>query len=190
MKGEQPVRVLCELLEVSTSGCYRRQQNRPSSRQREDAPIGCQIAVAHKASRGTYGVPRILKDLQEAGTRTSKRRCARLMRSQGLRGKRKNRRRPRTTDRRHAGPVAANLLAKTSAPTGPNRIWWTEITHLKTGEGWILLAAILDAWSRRAVGWACAPTLHASLALAALQSALRQRQPPEGWLHHSDRGSQ
>lgn len=130
MKGDHPVRLLCELLEVSTSGYYRRQQNRPSKRQRDDAAIGQQIATAHKASRGTYGVPRILKDLKEAGTRTSKRRCARLTGSQGLRGKKKNRRRPRTTDSRHAEPVAANLLAKASAPTGPNRIWWTDIRLL------------------------------------------------------------
>ena len=99
-------------------------------------------------------------------------------------------RRPRTTDSRHAQPIAANLIAQRPAPTGPNQSWLTDITYLETAEGWLYLAAILDLWSRRIVGWACGPTLHASLVLAALQDALKRRSPPEGLLHHSDRGSQ
>jgi transposase InsO family protein len=190
MKGEHCVRLLCGLLGVSSSGYYSWRQKRPSKRQREDAALAAQIAAAHRASRGTYGVPRIVEDLREEGTRTSKRRCARLMRTQGLHGKKKNRRRPRTTDSRHAQPVAANLIADRTAPSGPNQAWRTDITYLKTTEGWLFLAAILDAWSRRVVGWACAPTLHASLALAALRDALQRRQPPKGVLHHSDRGCQ
>jgi transposase InsO family protein len=190
MKGEHPVRMLCELLGVSPSGYYGWRQKRPTRRQREDAALAAQIAAAHRASRKTYGVPRILEDLREEGIRTSKRRCARLMRAQGLRGKKRNRRRPRTTDSSHAQPVAANVIAERPAPTGPNQAWRTDITYLKTAEGWLFLAAILDAWSRRVVGWACAPTLHASLALAALRDALRRRQPPKGLLHHSDRGCQ
>lgn len=190
MKGEHGVRLLCELLGVSSSGYYGWRQKRPSKRQREDAALAAKIAAAHRASRGTYGSPRIVADLREEGTRTSKRRCARLMRAQGLHGKKKNRRRPRTTDSRHAQPVAPNLIAERPVPSGPNQAWRTDITYLKTAEGWLFLAAILDAWSRRVVGWACAPTLHASLALAALQDALQRRQPPKGVLHHSDRGCQ
>ena len=190
MKGEHGVRLLCELLGVSSSGYYGWRQKRPSKRQREDAALAAKIAAAHRASRGTYGSPRIVEDLREEGTRTSKRRCARLMRAQGLHGKKKNRRRPRTTDSRHAQPVAPNLIAERPVPSGPNQAWWTDITYLKTAEGWLFLAAILDAWSRRVVGWACAPTLHASLALAALRDALQRRQPPKGVLHHSDRGCQ
>ena len=190
MKGEHPVRMLCELLSVSPSGYYRARQQQPSPRQREDAVITAQIAAAHQASRGTYGVPRILEDLRAEGTRTSKRRCARLMRAEGLRGKKKHNRRPRTTDSRHAQPIAANLIAQRPAPTGPNQAWLTDITYLETAEGWLYLAAILDLWSRRIVGWACGPTLHASLVLAALHDALQRRSPPEGLLHHSDRGSQ
>jgi transposase InsO family protein len=190
MKGEHCVRLLCELLGVSSSGYYGWRQKRPSQRQREDAALAAQIAAAHRASRGTYGAPRIVEDLREEGTHTSKRRCARLMRAQGLRGKKKNRRRPWTTDSRHAQPVAANVIADRPAPSGPNQAWRTDITYLKTAEGWLFLAAILDAWSRRVVGWACAPTLHASLALAALRDALQRRQPPKGVLHHSDRGCQ
>jgi transposase InsO family protein len=190
MKGEHCVRLLCELLGVSSSGYYGWRQKRPSKRQREDAALAAKIAAAHRASRGTYGSPRIVEDLREEGTRTSKRRCARLMRAQGLHGKKKNRRRPRTTDSRHAQPVAPNLIAERPVPSGPNQAWRTDITYLKTAEGWLFLAAILDAWSRRVVGWACAPTLHASLALAALRNALQRRQPPHGVLHHSDRGCQ
>lgn len=190
MKGEHPIRMLCDLLNVSSSGYYRWRRQPPSPRQRQDEALADQITAAHEASRGTYGAPRIVEDLREAGTRTSKRRCARLMREQGLRGKKKNRRRPRTTDSRHQQPVAPNLLAKRPAPTGPNQCWLTDITYLQTVEGWLYLAAILDLWSRRIVGWACGPTLHADLVLAALQDALSRRQPPQGLLHHSDRGSQ
>ena len=190
MKGEHPIRLLCELLGVAPSGYYRNRQPRPGPRQREDAAMAVQIAAAHQASRGTYGAPRIVEDLRAEGTRTSKRRCARLMRAQGLRGRKKHCRRPRTTDSRHAQPVAANLIALRPAPTGPNQCWLTDITYLQTAEGWLYLAAILDLWSRRIVGWACGPTLHASLVLAALSDALKRRRPPEGLLHHSDRGSQ
>jgi len=190
MKGEHPIRMLCDLLGVSPSGYYRSRQQQPGPRQREDAALTAQITAAHRASRGTYGVPRIVEDLRAEGTRTSKRRCARLMQAEGLRGKKKHCRRPRTTDSRHAQPIAANLVAQRPAPTGPNQIWLTDITYLETAEGWLYLAAILDLWSRRIVGWACGPTLHASLVLAALHDALKRRSPPEGLLHHSDRGSQ
>ncbi len=190
MKGEYPVRLLCEVLGVSPSGYYRWCQPEPSVRAQQDAALAPKIAAAHRASRGTYGAPRIAVDLRETGTPTSKRRCARLMRSLGLKGKKKHQRHPRTTDSRHRIPVAANLIAARPAPTGPNQCWLTDITYLQTGEGWLYLAAILDKWSRRIVGWSCAPTLHASLVQAALADALKRRRPPKGLLHHSDRGSQ
>ena len=190
MNGEHSIRLLCELLSVAPSGYYRHRQQRPNRRQCEDARMAAQIATAHEASRGTYGAPRILEDLREAGIHTSKRRCARLMKENGLRGRKKHRRNPRTTDSRHAQPVAANLIAERPAPTQPNQAWRTDITYLRTAEGWLYLAAILDDWSRRVVGWACGPTLHASLVLAALHDALQRRQPSKGLLHHSDRGSQ
>ena len=190
MKGKHALSVLCEVLAVSRSGYYRWQDARPTQRQRDDARLGDQIAAAHARSRQNYGAPRIVEELRAADTPISKRRCARLMQARGLQGRKKHRRRPRTTDSRHAHPPAENLLAKQPAPTAANQAWMTDITYIQTGEGWLYLAAILDVWSRRVVGWACGPTLHVSLVLAALQAALRQRQPPKGLLHHSDRGVQ
>ena len=190
MKGEYSIGILCKLLNISRSGYYDWKSRGSGKRQLEDTALAEQIAAVHRASRRVYGAPRIVEDLREAGTPISKRRCARLMRLQGLRGKKNHRRRPRTTDSSHAQPVAPNALAERTRPTGPNQTWITDITYLRTGEGWLFLAAILDLWSRRVVGWACAPTLHASLAVTALQNALLQRKPSKGLLHHSDRGSQ
>ena len=190
MKGEHSIRGLCELLEVSSSGYYKWLHARPGARQREDAVLAVKIAAAHRHSRGNYGSPRIVAELRDQGTKTSRRRCARLMHDQDLRGRKRHSRKPRTTDSRHDRPVAENRLAKSPAPTKANQIWITDITYLQTSEGWLFLAAILDAWSRRVVGWACAPTLHASLVLATLHRAIRNRCPEPGLLHHSDRGSQ
>lgn len=190
MKGEHAVRLLCELLAVSTSGYYRWEQARPSRRQREDQALAARIAAAHRRSRKNYGAPRLVEDLRAEGTPISKRRCTRLMKAQGIRGRKKHRRRPRTTDSRHAHPPATNLLAQSPAPTRANQAWMTDITYVQTAQGWLYLAAILDVWSRRVVGWACGPTLHVSLVLTALRQALAHRRPQKGLVHHSDRGSQ
>ena len=190
MKGEHSLKLLCRVLQVSRSGYYRWRKNPCSARRRRDAELAAQIAAAHRKGRGNYGAPRIVRELHEQGTPISQRRCARLMRELHLQGRKRHRRRPRTTDSKHGQPVPANQLAERPAPTGPNQTWVTDITYLMTGEGWLYLAVMLDLWSRRVVGWACAVTLHASLALAALYRALDQRRPPAGLLHHSDRGGQ
>jgi transposase InsO family protein len=189
MKGKHPVALLCELLEVSRSGYYRWQESPPTERQREDDALADQIVQAYAKSRKIYGAPRIVQELKAEGIRTSKRRCARIMCEHGIQGRKKHRRRPRTTDSRHAHPPAPNLMRSTIV-TGPNQAWITDITYLSTGEGWLYLAAILDAWSRKVVGWAAGPTLHVSLVLAALAQARGNRQPPAGLLHHSDQGVQ
>lgn len=190
MKGDYPVRLLCDALQVAASGYYRWRLQPRSRRTTKDEVLKVLITSAHRKGRGTYGAPRIVDELREQGVRISTRRCARLMREEGLRGTKKNRGRPRTTDSRHGRAVAANHLATLPPPTRPNQVWVTDITYLKTGEGWLFLAAVLDLWSRRIVGWATAPTLHATLAVAALRKALRARQPGQGLLHHSDRGCQ
>ena len=113
----------------------------------------------------------------------SRRRCARLMRAQGLRGKKRPRRWPHKTNSRHGRPVAPNLTAQ-HAPSGPDQVWVTDITFVATTEGWLYVASILDGWSRRVLGWSCSVTLHTPLVLA----ALARRQPRPGLIHHSDRG--
>jgi transposase InsO family protein len=181
---------LCQVLQVSRSGYYRWRERPPCRRLLRDAELKVQIAAAHRQGRGAYGAPRIVKVLRDQGTPIGQQRCARLMRELGLRGKKRHRRKPRTTDSRHGQPVPANHLAARPRPTGPNQVWVSDITYLRTAEGWLYLAVILDLWSRRVVGWTCAVTLQASLVLAALLRAIGQRQPPAGLLLHSDRGSQ
>jgi transposase InsO family protein len=152
--------------------------------------LSAQVLTSHRQSRHNYGAPRILADLHEQGVRISQRRCARLMRQLGIRGRKRRRRRPRTTDSGHGRAVPGNERAHQRPPSGQNQVWVTDITYVRTAEGWLYLAAILDLWSRRVVGWACSTTMQASLVLAALHQALAQRHPPKGLVHHSDRGSQ
>jgi len=190
MKGEHSIRLLCEVLEASRSGYYRWIDAPLTKRKREDANLAARIAVHHRQSRGNYGSPRIVEDLRAEGLRTSRRRCARIMKELGLRGKKKHRRKPRTTDSRHNKPVAPNGLAAVETLRAPNQVWVTDITYLETGEGWLYLSVILDLWSRIVVGWACAPTMTSALVMAALQDALKRRDPTPGLIHHSDRGSQ
>ena len=194
MKGEHGIHGLChEVLGVSPSGYYRWRQKRPSARRVEDAVLAEKIVAAHKGSRGNYGAPRIVKELQDQGTCTSKRRCARLMRQKGLRGRKKHRR-GAAHDGQPSQPTSGRKPHRRDrpAPTGPNQSWIVLILPARQNlaEGWLFLAAILDVWSRRVVGWSCAATLHTSLVLAALRDALQRRRPPKGLLHHSDRGSQ
>jgi len=190
MKGVHSLRLLCMALGVSRSGYYRWRRQPISARKRRDGELAELIAAAHRKGRGNYGAPRIVRELREHHIPISQRRCARLMREMGLKGKKRHRRKPRTTDSRHGRRVPDNCLAQQSAPTGPNQQWVTDITYLRTQEGWLYLAVILDLWSRRVVGWAVAVTLHVGLALAALGRALGLRRPCAGLLHHSDRGSQ
>lgn len=189
MKGDHDIRMLCELLSVSRSGYYRWETAVPSAREKRDGELADHIVQAHEQSRRNYGAPRILEELKDHGIKISKRRCARIMAEQGIRGRKKQRRRPQTTDSRHAHRPAPNLLPVTKV-TGPNQAWMTDITYIGTGEGWLYLAAILDVWSKKVVGWASGPTLHVSLVLAALAQARRNRRPSPGLLHHSDRGVQ
>ena len=190
MKGEHSIELLCEVLGTARSGYYAWRKGTPSSRSRQDAVLAARIAVHHRQSRGNYGSPRIVADLRDEGTGISRRRCARLMRQLGVAGRKKHRRRPRTTDSRHSQPVAPNILPLVQKLSAPNQVWVTDITYLQTGEGWLYLAVILDVWSRRVVGWACAPTMASTLVLAALESAIKSRNPSKGLVHHSDRGSQ
>lgn len=187
-KAFYPVLVLCRVMQVGRSGFYAWLRRAPSARTKADTVLQDQIDRAFRGSRGTYGSPRIRAQLNAEGVKVSKRRVARLMRRRGLCGLRKARF-TRTTDSRHKLPIAPNLLARNFTATAPNAVWVTDVTFIWTLQGWLYLAAILDLYSRRVVGWAMSAHNDQALVLQALNMALCRRQPPQGLIHHSDRGS-
>jgi transposase InsO family protein len=190
MSGEHPLKALCATLGVSRSGYYDWLGRAPSHRAQANATLRATIRELHAASLGTYGSPRIKRDLDRIGPPVGQNRIARLMRDEQLQGRTRRRFRVRTTDSNHAEPIAPNLLAEAPAPTKPNKAWVTDITYIETDEGWLYLAGVLDLFSRRLIGWAMGSSLATALPLAALLMALRQRRPAPGLLHHSDRGVQ
>ena len=190
MKAEHTLAQLCAAFEVKRSGYHAWVQAGASQRERTDAQLLPKIRAVHQQHQGRYGAPRIQEELAEQGARHGGKRIARLMQADGLRGLCSRRFVPRTTHSDHDQPIAPNLLAARPAPTGPNQTWVTDLTYVRTDEGWLYVAVILDLWSRCVVGWATAPTLHAQLAVRALVMAIKHRRPPPGLLHHSDRGVQ
>ena len=190
LEGQHPVTDLCVAFGVSRSGYHAWKVRPPSARADTDAELGRQLCQAHAASRQTYGSPRLLQALQKKGLRTSRRRVGRLMRQHALRGVTPRAFRPQTTDSRHDQPIAPNLMASAPTPTGPNQIWVSDITYVRTDTGWLYVAAVLDRWSRRLLGLAMAEHMETSLVEAALAQAVRGRRPAAGCLLHSDRGSQ
>lgn len=187
-RANYPVAMMCRLLAVSRAGYYEWRGREPSKRAKEDGVLTVKIAASHKRSRGTYGSPRILADLAEEGHRVGRKRVARLMTEQGLAGCRP-RRYKATTDSDHADPVAANVVDRDFAPAGLDQVWAGDITYIRTWQGWLYLAVIIDLCSRRVVGWSIADHMRTELILNALNMAVGQR-CPEGVVHHSDRGSQ
>jgi putative transposase len=188
-KATYPVRVLCRVLQVSTSGFYAWCRRGPSARALEDTALKVEIRAAHTASKKTYGSPRILEDLKATGRQVGRKRVARLMREEGIEGQKKRRFRT-TTDSRHSHPIAPNHLKRNFTASAPNQVWVSDITYVWTREGWMYLAAIMDLFSRRIVGWAMDSRIDQGLALDALTMALTTRQPAAGLVHHSDRGVQ
>ena len=187
-KALYPVRVLCSVLGVSRSGYYAWIARPRAARAQADEQLVVEIVAAHRRSRATYGSPRVHSELRTRGTRVGRKRIERLMRERGIRARRKRRFR-RTTDSRHAYPIAPNVLGRRFAVKSANAVWVTDVTSIWTGEGWTFLAVMLDLFARRVVGWAASETNDTALALAVLDSALRERSPAPGLLHHSDRGS-
>lgn len=192
MKGEYPIRRLCQALAVSPSGFYgwQKRQAKPGPRHRQDEQLKQQIAQIHRDSRQTYGAPRIQVVLRHNGQRHGRNRIGRLMRQIPIWGRQYRRFRPVTTDSRHDQPVAPNRLPNLGAPAGPDEIWVGDITYIATAQGWLYLAAILDLYSRRVVGWAMSSRLDTTLTLDAWRMALNHRRPPASLLFHSDRGVQ
>jgi transposase InsO family protein len=187
---EFPVDLMCEVLEASRSGYYA-WRDRPASRQaqRREGLVE-RIQAAHADSREIYGSPRIHAELRAQGVVCCQNTVAKLMKQHGIRSKMRRRFVVRTTDSRHAHPIAENRLAQQFDVPVPNRAWAADITYLPTGEGWLYLAAVIDLCSRKIVGWAADDHLRAELPCAALKMAWEHRQPTGPLLHHSDRGVQ
>ncbi len=192
MKSEHSISKLCEHLRVSTSGFYdwQHRQSSPGPRALEDLGLLVEIEVIHGQSRQTYGGPRIQTALRTKGHCHGRKRIARLMAKRGLCGRQKGRYRVRTTDSNHDHPIAPNRLLKAPSATAPNQIWVADITYIRTRDGWLFLAGILDLFSRKIVGWAMSESIDSALVLKALSMALLHRNPPKGLLFHSDRGVQ
>lgn len=187
-KTTWPVVVMCDVLAVSRSGFYAWKVRPTSARALEDARLVVDIKAAHKAGRRNYGSPRVFRALRKQGRRVGKKRVERLMRQEGIVGK-KRKKFCVTTDSRHADPIAPNVLQRQFEAPVPNVAWVTDVTYVWTYEGWLYLAAILDLCSRRVVGWATSANNDTSLALVALGRAKTSRTPLASLLHHSDRGS-
>lgn len=188
-KAWAPVSVLCKVLEVSRSGFYAWEERGRSSRSIADEQLAVHVVAAFNVGRGAYGSPRVHEELKAAGFEVSRKRVARLMVELGLEGRRK-RRFKATTDSKHSLPIAENILDRQFKVEAPNVAWVTDITYVWTAEGWLYLAAILDLFSRRVVGFAMSERIDRELVLEALRAAVGRRVPNTGLMHHSDRGSQ
>jgi len=192
MKTDHSILALCLHLEVSPSGYYDWQKRRtcPGPRTVEDQALAREIEQIHVQSRQTYGSPRVEQELRKKGRCHGRNRVARLMKEKGLSGRQKARYRVQTTDSNHDQPIAPNRLAEAPKATAPNQLWVADITYIETREGWLYLAAILDLYSRKIVGWAMSQRIDTVLVLEALTMALLHRSPPANLLFHSDRGVQ
>ena len=182
------IATMCRVLAVSASGYYAWRKRPPSARARADAGLTSRIGAIHQYSRGTYGAPRIHEELLAAGLHVGRKRVARLMNTAGLYGV-SRRRRVITTVRDRAAQPASDLVERNFTAAAPDRLWVADITYIPTWAGFLYLAVVLDAFSRKIVGWAMATHLRTELVLAALNMALGQRRP-RGVIHHSDHGSQ
>jgi putative transposase len=182
------VATMCRVLDVSSSGYYAWRSRALSSRALSDAALTERMRQIHEESRGTYGVPRIHAELAFAGVHVGRKRVARLMRAAGLQGISRRRWQTTTVRDRDAQP-APDLVRRDFETEEPDRLWVADITYIPTWAGFLYLAVVLDAWSRKVVGWAMATHLRTELVLEALNMGVWQRQP-EGVIHHSDQGCQ
>ena len=188
-KKEFPVSRLCYLMGVSQSGYFAWKDRPVSRRQRADLVMLAHIRSAWSLSNGTYGSPRMTRELQDQGFAVGRRRIARLMRENKMHARQK-RRFQKTTDSYHSFLVVPNIIAQDFAATGPNQKWGADISYIWTREGWLYLAVVIDLFARRVIGWAVSDRLNRKLALQALEKAITMRRPSKGLIHHSDRGSQ
>lgn len=184
-----PVQAMCRVLGVSPSGYYAWRDRAPCQREIHNAVLTERIRTIHAESDATYGMPRVRAELVEQGTTVSRKRVARLMRRARIRGVSRRRGYVVTTRRDGEQRPAPDLVNRNFTADAPNKLWVADMTYVPTWAGFIYLAVVLDAWSRRIVGWAIGETMTAELVLAALNMALEQRRP-RAVVHHSDQGSQ
>ena len=184
-----PVTLMCKVLSVSPSGYYAWRKRPASAREMANQELYKKIQAVYNANHAVYGSPRIYRELKDQGVACSENRIARLMRLRGLRAK-QSKRFKTTTKRNKAHRAAPNLLKRNFEANQPDQTWLSDITYIRTLEGWLYLAAILDLYTRRIVGWAMSDRMTSALTMSALQMALQQRQPAAGLIHHSDQGSQ
>ena len=184
-----PARWMCSALSVSERGWRSWRSRGRSKRRQQDQRLLIGIRLSFENSERTYGSPRILKDLREEGARTSKKRVARIMRENGIVAVQRRRFKV-TTQSGHNLPVHQNLLDRDFVVDEPNRVWLGDITYIRTEEGWLYFAALMDLCSRRIVGWNAADRIDRWLPLTALRQALRERKPAPGLIHHTDQGGQ
>jgi len=189
-KAEHSIKIMCRVLEVSRSGYHAWAARAPSRRAICDAGLIGQIAAIHAGSLMTYGSPRVHAELRlEHDVHVGRKRVERLMRQAGLSGLIR-RRRGRTTIRVQGVRTAPDLVQRDFNPTAPDRLWCADITYIRTWEGWLYLASVMDCYSRRIVGWAMADHMRAELVVEALEMAVARRRPEGRPVHHSDQGSQ
>jgi len=188
MKVAHPISALCRTMGVSRSGFYDYLAKPTSARSRRNSELTAKTRAVFAEHRKRYGSPRIHRELRERGEVVSKNKIAQIMRENDLIAHRRRRFRA-TTDSKHKDPIAPNLLSRNFTAHGPNQVWVTDVTAVWTLTGRLFLAAIIDLFSRRVVGWATSATNDRWLALAALRGALIARRPASGLIHHSDRGS-
>lgn len=182
------VRTMCSALGVSTSGFYASLKRPLSKRAKRDLELTAKLKLAHKESRGTYGAPRLHAELAANGVRVGKKRVARLMRTAGLVGI-SPRKGTFTTVRDPNGRPSDDLVQRNFTASRPDQLWVADITYVPTWSGFLYLAVVLDAWSRKVVGWAMSTSLHTDVVIDALNMAVTQRQPHDV-VHHSDHGCQ
>jgi transposase InsO family protein len=181
------VKRMSKALGVSRSGYYAWRTRRPSIRQQDNEQLLERIWDAHKRSRSLYGSPRITAEINEQGIRCGRNRVARIMRVNGIRAEVRRKFRKKTTDSRHNYALAANLLIERKQT---KRVWAADITFIPTFEGWLYVSAVMNVRSRKIIGLSMSDQLSQELTTAALRQAVIRQRPPEGLIHHSDRGRQ
>ena len=189
-RGIWPAEWLCEALGVSRGGFYAWLTRPPSTRTRDNEELAAKVRLSFLASDRTYGARRVWRDMLEDGMSCGLHRVERLMRLQALRARPRRRCLPPDTGERSTNAISPNVLDRTFEAPSPNRKWVADFTYIWTAEGWLYVAAVIDLFSRRVVGWSMSSTMTAQLVTDALVMAIWRRGKPDALLHHSDRGSQ